>query len=59
MIVPIFKGKHDVMSCGLYRGGKLLEYAMKIVERVLESQIQTLINLDLCQEKKQWFQNSL
>ena len=35
VIVPIFKGKGDVMSCELYRGVKLLECAMKIVERVL------------------------
>ena len=41
VIVPIFKGKGDVMSCGSYRGVKLLEHAMKIVERVLERQIQT------------------
>ena len=32
VIVPIFIGKDDVMSCGSYRGGKLLEHAMKIVE---------------------------
>ena len=44
VIVPIFKGKGDVMSCGSYRGVKLLEHAMKIVERVLERQI--LINLN-------------
>ena len=37
VIVPIFKGKGDVMSCGSYRGVKLLEHAMKIVERVLET----------------------
>ena len=36
VIVPIFKGKGDVMSCESYRGVKLLEHAMKIVERVLE-----------------------
>ena len=36
VIVPIFKGKGDVMSCGSYRGVKLLEHAMKIVERALE-----------------------
>ena len=39
VIVPIFKGKGDMMSCGLYKGVKLLEHAMKIVERVLERQI--------------------
>ena len=39
VIVPIFIGKGDVMSCGSYRGVKLLEHAMKIVERVLERRI--------------------
>ena len=32
VIVLIFKGKGDVMSCGSYRGVKLLEHAMKNVE---------------------------
>ena len=50
MIVPIFKGKGDVISCGSFRGVKLLEHAMKIVERVLERRIRKLINL-----KKMWF----
>ena len=35
VIVPIFKGKGDVMSCGSYRGVKVLERAMKYVERIL------------------------
>ena len=34
------------MSCGSYRGMKLLEHAMKIVETVLERRIQTLVNLN-------------
>ena len=46
VIVPIYKGKGDVMSCGSYRGVKLLEHAMKIVERVLERRIRTLIYLN-------------
>ena len=33
VVVPIFRGKGDAMSCVLYRGMKLLEHAMKIVER--------------------------
>ena len=37
VVVPIFKGKRDVMDCGAYRGAKLQEHAMKIVERVLEN----------------------
>ena len=36
VIVPIFKGKGDVMSCGTVREVKLLEHAMKIVQRELE-----------------------
>ena len=47
--VPIFKKKGDVMSCGSYKGVKLLEHAMKIVERVLERRIRTLVNLDKIQ----------
>ena len=46
MIVPIFKGKGDVMSCGSYIGVKLLKHVMKIVERVLERRKQILINLN-------------
>ena len=34
VVVPIFKEKGDVMDCGAYKGMKLLEHAMKIVERV-------------------------
>ena len=48
----IFKRKNDVMSCESYRGVKLLEHAMKIVKRLPERQIRTLIGLDLCQEKE-------
>ena len=49
VIVPIFKGKSDMMSCGSYRGVKLLEHAMKIIERVLERQIRILVNLNKMQ----------
>ena len=49
MIVSIFKGKGDVMSCGSHNGVKLLEHAMEIVERVLERRIRTLVNLNKMQ----------
>ena len=49
MIVLIFKGNGDVMSYASYRGVKLLEHAMKIVERVLERRLQTLISLNKMQ----------
>ena len=35
VLVPIFKEKGDVRNCNTYRGVKLLEHAMKIVEIVL------------------------
>ena len=38
-VVPIFKGKGDAMSCGAYREVRLLEHAMKIVEKVLEGRM--------------------
>ena len=38
-----------MMSCGSYRGVQLLEHAMKIVERVLERRIRTLVNLNKMQ----------
>ena len=44
--MTMLKGKGDVMSHGSYRGVKLLEQAIKIVEKVLETQMQTLISLN-------------
>ena len=34
--IPIFRGNRDIMECGMYRGVKLLEHAMKFLEKVLE-----------------------
>ena len=49
VLVPIFKGKGDIRDCNTYRGVKLLEHAMKIVERVLERRIRELVNIDSIQ----------
>ena len=46
VVVPIFKGKGDVMDCGAYREVRLLEHAMKIVERVLKNRIRGLVTID-------------
>ena len=46
VVVPMFKGKGDAMTCGVYRGVKLLEYAMKIVEKVLERRLQRMVKVD-------------
>ena len=44
VLVPIFKGMEDKRNCNTYTGVKPLEYAMKIVERVLERRIRELVN---------------
>ena len=46
VVVPIFKGKGDAMTYGAYRGMKLLEHAMKIVEKVLERRLQRMVKVD-------------
>ena len=46
VVVPIFKGKGDAMSRGAYRGVKLLEHAMKIVENVLERRMRRMVKVD-------------
>ena len=45
-MVPIFKGKRDAMSRGAYREVKLLEHAMKIVEKVLERRMRRMVKVD-------------
>ena len=47
--MPIFKRKGDVMSCGSHREVKLLKHARKIVEKELDGQIQTVVNLNKMQ----------
>jgi len=34
VVLPIYKIQGDPMECGSYREIKLLEYAMKVVERI-------------------------
>ena len=46
VLVLIFKENLHVRSCNAYRVAKLLEHAMKIVERVLKRRIQELVNVD-------------
>jgi len=46
MVLPIYKGKGDPMECGSYRGIKLLEHAMKVMERIYEDRIRQQIDID-------------
>jgi len=45
VVLPIYKGKGDPMECGSYRGIKLLEHAMKVVERIFENRIWQQIDI--------------
>ena len=44
-MVKVYKGKGDALACGLYRGIKLLEPAMEVLERVLIHKNTLLIHL--------------
>jgi len=46
VVLPIYKGKGDPMDCGSYRGIKLLEHAMKVVQRISEDRIRQQIDID-------------
>jgi len=46
VLLPIYKGKGDPMECGSYRGIKLFEHAMKVVERIFEYRIRQQIEID-------------
>ena len=47
MVLPVYKGKGDTTVCGSYRGIKLLEHTMKVVERIFEHIIQQHIDIDM------------
>jgi len=40
VVLPIHKGKGDPVECGSYRGIKLLEHAMKVVEQIVVDDMQ-------------------
>ena len=45
-LTTVYKGQGDVMDCGSHRGIKLLEHAMKILERVLEARLRKQVVID-------------
>jgi len=46
VVLPIYKGKGDPMECRSYTRTKLLEHAMKVVERIFEYRIWLLTDID-------------
>ena len=48
-MVNVYKGKSDALACGSYRGIKLLEHAMKVLERVIETRVRKIVKIDSMQ----------
>ena len=47
VILNLFKGKGDATDRGNYRGLKLLEHSMKLIEQVIEQYVRNFVNIDL------------
>ena len=45
-MVNVYKGKDDALTCGSYRGIKLVEHAMKVLERVIEGRVRKIVKID-------------
>jgi len=45
VVLPIYRGKGYPMECGSYRRIKLLEHAMKVVERIFEHRIRQQVDI--------------
>ena len=48
-IVSVYKGKGDALECGSYRGIKLLDQVMKVMERVIEKRVRSIVLIDKMQ----------
>ena len=48
-LVPIFKGKVDLLHPNSYRGTKLLEHAFKLCEKVLDGRLREVVDTDKMQ----------
>ena len=42
----MYKGKGDALECSSYRGIKLLEHVMKIMERVIEGRVRKIVKIN-------------
>src|SRR5664279_5259705 len=45
-MMNVYKGKGDAIECGSYRGIKLLENVMKILERVIDGRVRRIVKVD-------------
>src|SRR2546425_8699159 len=45
-MVNVYKGKGDAIECSSYRGIKLLDHVLKVLERVLEARLRKTAKID-------------
>ena len=45
-LVNVYKGKGDALACGSYSGIKLVENAMKVLEKVIERRVRNIVKID-------------
>ena len=45
LTVPIYKGKEDALECSSYRGIRLLEHSLKILERIIFNRLTNMIRI--------------
>ena len=45
MVVPLYKGKGNMLECGNYHTIKLLEHGMKVVEHVFEKRLRKMVEI--------------
>jgi len=45
-MVNVYKGKGNALECSSYRGIKLLEHVLKVLERVFEARIRKMVKID-------------
>ena len=44
-VTPLFKGKGSILECSNYRGIKLISHTLKLLERILDQRIITIVEL--------------
>ena len=44
-LIPIYKEKGDIQSCGNYRGIKLMSHTLKLLERILDGRLRQVVHI--------------
>ena len=45
-MMNVYKGRGNALTCGSYRGMKLLEYAMMVLEKTIEGRVRKIVKID-------------